>query len=220
MSQAAKPGQSGRKRDRRFAGERLLVVSSGLWMLIAILTGRRRGQKRGQKGQQTPRAQIAATDTSSIQPNDMQSPTLYPAASASPAPRSWLGDPRRSAVADCMLILLAAATAAVCLLDTGGVARLLLLAIAACLIPGGALLTLLPVEDELEAAALAIGLGFAIEASGAMAMVWTGWWYPFGWAILLALAACATLALDAHRNLRLIRGRRPVVGKSWGAPST
>ncbi len=131
-------------------------------------------------------------------------PTDSPAAT-SESRRGWLGDPRRCATADGLLLVLAAATVAVCLLQSHGAARLLLLLAAACLIPGGALLTRLPVEDVVEACGLAIGLGFAIETAGALVMVWTGWWHPFGWAIVLGAVSCAVLAIDLQHNLSVSR---------------
>jgi uncharacterized membrane protein len=117
----------------------------------------------------------------------------------------WLGDPRRCVTADCLLLVLAAATITVCVLDTHSITRLLLVLAAACLIPGSALLTRLPVEDVLEAFGLAVGLGFTIEAVGALAMVWTGWWHPFGWALALVTAACVVLVLDLRRNVVTVR---------------
>lgn len=120
----------------------------------------------------------------------------------------WLGDPRRCVVADCLLLSLAAAAIAVCLLDTHSIARLLLVLAAACLIPGGALLTRLPGEDVLEAFGLAVGLSFTVEAVGALAMVWTGWWHPFGWALALATVACVMFVLDLRRNVVTVRGSR------------
>jgi uncharacterized membrane protein len=117
----------------------------------------------------------------------------------------WLGNQRRRATAEFLLLLLAVATVAVCLLEAHGAARLLLVLAAACLIPGGALLTRLPVEDALEALCLAVGLGFAIEAVGALAMVWTGWWHPFGWGIALGIVACGVLAIDLRRNISFFR---------------
>ncbi len=113
----------------------------------------------------------------------------------------WLGDPRRCATADGLLLVLAAATVAVCLLQSHGAARLLLVLVAACLIPGSALLTRLSVEDTLEAFGLAIGLGLTIETVGALVMIWTGWWHPLGWAIALGALACALLAIDLRHNL-------------------
>jgi hypothetical protein len=120
-------------------------------------------------------------------------------------PTPWLGDPRRCVTADCLLLALAVAAVAVCVLDTQSTVRLLLVLVAACLVPGGALLTRLPVGDVLEAVGLAAGLGFSIEAAGALAMVWTGWWHPFGWALALVGAACVTLALDLRRNVVMVR---------------
>jgi len=133
-----------------------------------------------------------------------QTSTGSPAA-ANESRTGWLGDSRRCATADGLLLVLAAATVAVCLLQSHGAARLLLVLASACLIPGGALLTRLPVEDVVEACGLAIGLGFAIEAAGALAMVWTGWWHPFGWAIVLGAVSCAVLAIDLRHNLSLSR---------------
>jgi hypothetical protein len=117
----------------------------------------------------------------------------------------WLEDPRRCATAEGLLLVLAAATVVVCLLQSHGAARLLLVLAAACLIPGGALLTRLPVQDALEAFGLAVGFGVTIEAVGALAMVWTGWWHPFGWAIVLGVVACTVLAIDLRRNLAMVR---------------
>ncbi len=117
----------------------------------------------------------------------------------------WLGNPRRCATADGLLLVLAAATVAVCLLQSHGAARLLLVLAAACLIPGSALLTRLPVEDGLEAFGLAVGFGFTIEAFGALLMVWAGWWHPFGWAIVLGLVACTVLVADLRRNVAIVR---------------
>jgi uncharacterized membrane protein len=111
----------------------------------------------------------------------------------------WLGDPRRCVIADCLLLVLAAATVAVCLAGTHSIARLLLVLAATCLIPGGALLTRLPVGDELEALGLAVSLSLCIEAVGTLAMIWTGWWHPFGWALALVTAACVMLVLDLRR---------------------
>jgi hypothetical protein len=117
----------------------------------------------------------------------------------------WLGNQRRRATAEFLLLLLAVATVVVCLLEAHGAARLLLVLAAACLIPGGALLTCLPVEDALEAFGVAVGLGFTIEAIGALAMVWTGWWHPFGWGIALGTVACGVLAIDLRRNISVFR---------------
>jgi hypothetical protein len=117
----------------------------------------------------------------------------------------WLGDPRQCVTADCLLLALAAGAVAASLLNTHSVARLLLVLAAACLIPGGAVLTRLPVEDVFEAIGLAVAMGFSIEAVGALVMVWTGWWHPFGWAVVLLSAACAILAIDLTHNVKSVR---------------
>jgi hypothetical protein len=132
------------------------------------------------------------------------------AAQGSPAKRvavsaRWLGSPRYCVIADCALLALAVAAVAVCLLSAHGAARLLLVLLGACLLPGGALLTRLPMEDALEAVALAVGVGFSIEAAGALMMVWTGWWHPYGWGLVLLGAACAMFVLDLRRNLAIVR---------------
>ena len=117
----------------------------------------------------------------------------------------WLGDPLRCVVADCLLLLLGLLTSAVCIVDIRGGGRLLLVLGAACLIPGGAILTRLPVPDPLEAASLAIGLGFSIEAAGALAMAWTGWWHPFACAVVLVAVASVMFLLDLRRTIPALR---------------
>jgi uncharacterized membrane protein len=120
----------------------------------------------------------------------------------------WLGDPRRCVVGDCLLLVLAVAAVAVCVANTSSIARLMLVLAAACLIPGSALLTRLPVADPLEALGLAVGLGFCIETAGALVMVWTGWWHPFGWALALVTAAGALLVVDLRRVAVMAREAR------------
>jgi hypothetical protein len=80
--------------------------------------------------------------------------------------------------------------------------------LAACLLPGAALLTRLSAEDAIERCALAISLGLCLEAAGALAMVWSGWWHPFLWASALLAGACLVLALDLARNLRAVEPGR------------
>jgi hypothetical protein len=113
----------------------------------------------------------------------------------------WLGDPRHCVIADVLLLVLAGTTVAVCLLETHGALQLLFLLAAACLIPGGALLTRLPCDGLLEAIGLAVALGFSIEAAGALVMIWTGWWHPIAWAVVLGSVASMTFAFDLRRNV-------------------
>jgi uncharacterized membrane protein len=117
----------------------------------------------------------------------------------------WLGDPTRCVFADSLLIVLAVTAVAVSLTDTHSVVRLLLVLAAACLIPGSAVLTRLPRVETFEALTLALPLGLCIEAVGSLAMIWTGWWHPFVWSVVLVTVACLALALDIRHNLLLRR---------------
>jgi hypothetical protein len=235
------PARSGQPRDagRGAISQAAFLLSSGAWLIVSLLRGRRRARRQSQ--QLTP-ASHTATDPSSAerwpQPSidasshsssgashqsfgahqsagasypssdDFHPPPGASATAAGDVRAGWLGDPLRCATADGLLLLLGAATVAACLLDAHGNARLLLVLASACLIPGGALLTRLPVEDLIEAFGLAVGLGFAIEAIGALAMAWTGWWHPLAWAIALVTVACGMLALDVRRSVALIRASR------------
>jgi hypothetical protein len=181
----------------------VFILCSGIWLIVTLLTGRRRA--RAQPEQTSPAPTISIDPTSARSAESSTSTDSSSVAVHNVQPR-WLGDPRRCVIADCFLLVLAATTVVVCLLETHSTARLLLVLAAACLIPGGALLTRLPVEDVLEAFGLAVGLGFTIEAAGALVMVWTGWWHPFGWVIVLGAVACAVLVLDLHRNVVTARG--------------
>jgi hypothetical protein len=127
---------------------------------------------------------------------------------AHPSPPRGLGSPRRRAAVDCLLLLLAAVTAASCLADPHGTVRVLAVLAAACLIPGGALLTRLPVEEPFEAVGLAVGLGFTVEAAGALAMLWIGFWHPVAWALVLGGVACAMLAIDLRAVAATLRDER------------
>lgn len=132
--------------------------------------------------------------------------TLSGASSTAASARTrWLGDPRRCVIADVLLLVLAGATVAACLLDTRGALQLLLLLAAACLVPGGALLTRLPLDGVLETVGLAVALGFSIEAGGALVMIWTGWWHPVAWAVILGSVASMTFAFDLQRNVAMLR---------------
>lgn len=113
----------------------------------------------------------------------------------------WLGDARRSATADCVLLLLVALAATASLVDGSGVARALLVGMAACLVPGAGLLTGLPSQEPLEALALAVTASLCIEAACALVMIWTGWWHPVGLALALTGVAAVMFALDLRRTL-------------------
>jgi hypothetical protein len=92
---------------------------------------------------------------------------------------------------------LATASIAVCVAGANGAFRLVLVFVTATLLPGAALLTRLGFDDALERCALAVGLSLGIEAAGSLAMVWTGWWHPEGWALVLVLCSCVLVGVDA-----------------------
>jgi hypothetical protein len=125
------------------------------------------------------------------------------------APREgWPHGPRACVAADCALLALGVATAALVASDTASTARVLLVLASACLIPGGALLTRISVDDPLEALGVAVALGLTIEAAGALAMVWTGWWHPLGLGVLLLALAGALLILDLRRGVGALRAEQ------------
>ncbi|HEY4451305.1 MAG TPA: hypothetical protein VGN13_06895 [Solirubrobacteraceae bacterium] len=100
------------------------------------------------------------------------------------------------------LLALAAAALLVSVLNAPHAVRLLVLLAAACLVPGAALLCFLPTADPLVRVAMCVGLSLAVEALGALAMVWTGFWHPVAWAAVLGMAACISLAVDVRRGVR------------------
>lgn len=185
------------KEEQGPALRRTLLLRSNIRLIITFLPDRWRARTQTQAKQTLPAAAISMDSA-------FASSTDSPITTYS-APSRWLGDPRRCVTADCLLLILAAATVAVCLVNTNNMVRPLLVLAAVCLVPGGAILTRLPVEDLLEALALAVCLGFSIEAAGALAMVWTGWWHPYGWAIALVTAAGVMFVLDLRRIVVTVR---------------
>jgi hypothetical protein len=122
------------------------------------------------------------------------------------APKApWLRNPRWSAAADGLLLLLAALTAVACLAGTHGIERPLLVLAAVCFVPGAAVLTLLRARDLLEGVVLAVVLGTSILTAVALPMIWTGWWHPAEAAAVTAIAAALLLALDLVRNIAALR---------------
>lgn len=108
-------------------------------------------------------------------------------------------DQRSRPALDLALVGLALLAVASSIFGPSGTPRLLIVLAAACLLPGGALLTLLPVEDPLLVPALAVALSLTVEALGALAMIWSGFWHPVGWAVTLGTLACGLLLRDLAR---------------------
>jgi hypothetical protein len=176
---------------------RLRQLRSTLWLIITTLPDR--WSEWRQAGRTIPAPTIPG--------NGERSPPMEPSVVAPNPVPSWLGDPRRSLTADSFLLLLGIAAVAACLSGTDSPARSFLVLAAACLVPGAAILTRLPVTGFLDAAALVVTLGVSIEATGAVIMVWTGWWHPVVWAILVLVFAWILLASDLWRNVVAMRER-------------
>jgi hypothetical protein len=135
-----------------------------------------------------------------------------------------LARPLRRVIGDVLLLALASASVAVCVAGASGAVRLVLVFVAACLLPGAALLTRLRIQSTLERSALAVGISLCVEAAGSLAMIWTGWWHPDAWALALVLVSCALIAADLAASLRtaVALGRvapaRPSLGVRRVAP--
>ena len=72
--------------------------------------------------------------------------------------------------------------------------------LAACLVPGGALMTRLRTGDGLTDLALAVGVSFAIDIALSLTLVWSGWWHPEAAGFALGLASLIVLAQDILRG--------------------
>jgi hypothetical protein len=71
--------------------------------------------------------------------------------------------------------------------------------LAACLVPGGAILTMLNRGEGLIDLALAIGLSLAVEILGSCVLAWSGWWHPEVLASVLGSASAGLLVCDLVR---------------------
>ena len=111
-----------------------------------------------------------------------------------------MSERRTRVAADAALLGLIAAAIAVIAMPAADPARPLVVLLAMCLVPGGALLTRLLVSDVATAFGLAVGLSLAIEALVASVMAVTGWWHPEVAAVALGAVAAAMLALDLRRT--------------------
>jgi hypothetical protein len=114
----------------------------------------------------------------------------------------WVGSRKTCVLVDGLLLGLTATTVLSWAIGTHSPARIVLVLLTACLVPGAAVLTRLSVSDPLEGAALAVGIGLTLEAIGTLGMIWTGFWRPGGWASVLVAAASLVIGLDLRRNAR------------------
>ena len=115
-----------------------------------------------------------------------------------PRERARSERPQPRLITDLLLLVLSAA-AIVAVATSWQPARVYLVAMAACLVPGAAILTRLAVPERLCFIALSIGLSLAVVIAGSLAMVWSHWWHPQLLGIALLLCADAALIRDAQR---------------------
>jgi hypothetical protein len=101
--------------------------------------------------------------------------------------------------ADVWLLALTAAAALVAVVSVQP-ARPLLVAMAACLVPGAAVLTMLPTPDRLTYLALAVGFSLALEVAGSLALAWLHWWHPEALGIALVVGSAGVLTSDLMRS--------------------
>jgi uncharacterized membrane protein len=93
--------------------------------------------------------------------------------------------------------------------DIDGLPRVLATLAFACLVPGGALVNLLPFREPDEVLALTLVLSLAIMAAATLVMVWLGAWHPLRLTAGLAAASAAVLLLDLAGRLASLRRRDP-----------
>lgn len=101
-----------------------------------------------------------------------------------------------------LLIVLGAALAAA--LHPVPEVRPYLVLLAALLVPGGALVTLIRTDELLTEIALAVGLSVGTVIMSSLVLAWTGWWNPDELGIVLAGVASTLLIVDlVQSSLRL-----------------
>jgi uncharacterized membrane protein len=93
--------------------------------------------------------------------------------------------------------------------DIDGLPRVLATVAFACLVPGGALVNLLPFREPDEVLALTLVLSLAIMAAATLVMVWLGAWHPLRLTAGLAAASAVVLLLDLAGRLASLRRRDP-----------
>jgi uncharacterized membrane protein len=93
--------------------------------------------------------------------------------------------------------------------DIDGLPRVLATLAFACLVPGGALVNLLPFREPDEVLALTLVLSLAIMAAATLVMVWLGAWHPLRLMAGLAAASAAVLLLDLAGRLASSRRGDP-----------
>jgi hypothetical protein len=93
--------------------------------------------------------------------------------------------------------------------DVDGLPRLLAAVAFACLVPGGALVSLLPFREPDEVLALTLVLSLTVMAAATLVMVWLGAWHPLRLTAGLAAASAFVLLLDLAGRLASSRRGDP-----------
>jgi uncharacterized membrane protein len=93
--------------------------------------------------------------------------------------------------------------------DVDGLPRLLAAVAFACLVPGGALVSLLPFREPDEVLALTLVLSLSVMAAATLVMVWLRAWDPLRLTVGLAAASAVVLLLDLVGRLASFRRGGP-----------
>ena len=102
--------------------------------------------------------------------------------------------------ADVGLAALIAAAVAVAVVPVPAAVRILVMLVAACLVPGGALVRYLRFDFGASWMAMATALSLAVETLASLALIWTGWWHPAVVAIALGAISVLIILFDWIRR--------------------
>jgi hypothetical protein len=121
-----------------------------------------------------------------------------------PAPVSLMpddGPPATPRWADAGLAALIAAAVAVAVVPgVPSAARILVTLVAACLVPGGAVVRYLRFDFGASWLVMAAALSLGVETLASLALVWTGWWHPAAVAIGLGALSALIIVFDWSRR--------------------
>jgi uncharacterized membrane protein len=93
--------------------------------------------------------------------------------------------------------------------DIDGLPRVLATVAFACLVPGGALVSVLPFREPDEVLALTLVLSLAVMVAATLVMAWLGMWHPLRLMAGLAAASAVFLLLDLAGRLASSRRGDP-----------
>ena len=93
--------------------------------------------------------------------------------------------------------------------DIDGLPRVLATVAFACLVPGGALVTRLPLREPDEILAMTVVLSLAILAAATLLMAWIGVWHPLRLAAGLGATSAVLLLRDLFGRLLPSRADHP-----------